>query len=274
MSPRPRTSHPRQRSDAAASAWLQYIKFNMPIDPDRLQVTARVIDASSNFLHVPTHKQAAYEALRDMIVELELPPGTRLVEMELARRLRVSKTPIREALALLEIDGLIEFAPYRGASVSWLSVAEMEEQAYLVDTIEVPALPRLVERISEAELRAAGGVVRELRKARRSSNGRRYRHLTSEYHRVLFAPTGYPRLARFLETLVFPAGLRYDRVFCDSFPEVWDQHLKLMVARYEAINARDATTAAALIQSERVQLGNLCRARLSDPLVRPYFTPV
>ena len=249
------------------------MKFNMPTDPQRAHLPAQVIDASSNFLHVPTHKQAAYELLRDMIVELELPPGTRLVEMELARRLRVSKTPIREALALLEIDGLIEFAPYRGASVSWLSLSEMEEQGYLVDTIEVPALPRVVERITNDELVMAGQVVRSLQDARRRRDGPVYRRLTSEYHRVLFAPTGYPRLVRFLETLVFPAGLRYDRVFCDNFPQVWDQHLKLMVGRYQAVKARDAATAAEVIQTERVRLGELCRVRLTDPLVRPYFVP-
>jgi DNA-binding GntR family transcriptional regulator len=248
------------------------MKFNMPSNPE-LQLPAHIIDATVNFLHVPTHKQAAYETLRDMIVELDLPPGLRLVEMELARRLRVSKTPIREALALLEIDGLIEFAPYRGASVSWLSVVEMEEQGFLVDTLEVPALPRVVARITDDELVAAGRVVRQLQQARKSRNGRRYRRLTSEYHRVLFAPTGYPRLVRFIETLVFPAGLRYDRVFCDNFPPIWDEHLKLLVARFEAIKARDAAAAAAAVQSHRVQLGKLCRSHLSDPVVRPYFAP-
>src|SRR5580704_2312783 len=79
-------------------------------------------------LPVTTYKRAAYEALRDMIVELEIPPGARLVESDLAARLRVSKTPIREAIALLESDGLVDVAPYRGATVRWLSTLEIEEQ--------------------------------------------------------------------------------------------------------------------------------------------------
>ena len=79
-----------------------------------------------------------------------------------------------------------------------------------MDTIEVPALPRVVERITDGELTAAARVVRQLQQARKSRDGRRYRRLTLEYHHVLFAPTGYPRLVRFLETLVFPAGLRYE----------------------------------------------------------------
>ena len=74
------------------------------------------INAQPDDLPVTTYKRAAYEAIRDMIVELEIPPGARLVESDLASRLRVSKTPIREAIALLETDSLVSIAPYRGGS--------------------------------------------------------------------------------------------------------------------------------------------------------------
>ena len=67
-------------------------------------------------LEVPTYKRAAYDSLRDMIVWFDLLPGQRLVENDLAARLGISKTPVREALAMLEADGLVESSPYRGAS--------------------------------------------------------------------------------------------------------------------------------------------------------------
>ena len=57
-------------------------------------ITSEVVNLS-----VSTYKRAAYLAIRDMIVELEIPPGARLVETDLAARLNVSKTPIREAIA-------------------------------------------------------------------------------------------------------------------------------------------------------------------------------
>ena len=50
-----------------------------------------------------------------MIAELELPPGSRLVEADLVARFNVSKTPIREAFLQLESNGLIELEPYVGA---------------------------------------------------------------------------------------------------------------------------------------------------------------
>ena len=71
---------------------------------------------------VKTYKGAIYDALVEMIAELGLPPGTRLVEADLVSRFNVSKTPIREAFLQLEGNGLIELEPYVGARVSWLSV--------------------------------------------------------------------------------------------------------------------------------------------------------
>ena len=105
-------------------------------------------------MNLRTHKRATYETLRDMIVSFELPPGERLVEKDLAARLGVSKTPVREALALLEADGLVEATPYRGAIVRWLSRNEIVEQGFLVDALEMPAYEIVVERITDAELAA------------------------------------------------------------------------------------------------------------------------
>jgi DNA-binding GntR family transcriptional regulator len=205
-----------------------------------------------------------------MIIELELPPGSRLVESDLARRLRVSKTPVREAIGLLEIDGLIEFAPYRGATVRWLTVPEMDEQTYLIDTMELPALPRVIQGITNEELADVQRIVDSMREARAQNNGRRFRQLTAEYHRLLFAPAGYPRLVRFLE-LVVPTGLRYDRIFCDNFADIWDLHVQLLVDRFAAIKRRNAEEAAASVRANRGKITQLTFARLSHPDVVPYF---
>ena len=83
-------------------------------------------------LALSTYRRAAYLALRDMIVELELPPGTRLVEKDLATRLNISKTPIREAIASLEGDGLVDFAPYRRRDGS-LALDERDVRAAVSD---------------------------------------------------------------------------------------------------------------------------------------------
>ena len=71
--------------------------------------------------------QRATRALRDMIVENRLPPGSSYLETELADMLGMSRTPIREAAVMLEAHGLVEVRPRRGIRVLPLSIQDMEE---------------------------------------------------------------------------------------------------------------------------------------------------
>jgi DNA-binding GntR family transcriptional regulator len=212
-------------------------------------------------------------AIRDMIVELEIAPGTRLVENDLAARLNVSKTPIREAIALLEADGLIDIAPYRGATVRWLSTLEMEEQRFLIDAIELLAFPLVVERIDKATLTDLAKIVREMKRARAKNDGPTFRRLTASTHEKMFRPVGYPRLDRFVAMLIGPVSLRYDRVFVDNFSDTFDLMLKLAVGRFEHIRDGDAEGAADLVRRYRTEIGGLNQSRLDHPLVAPYFHP-
>lgn len=77
--------------------------------------------------------------VRDMILDGRLAPGARLGEVELAGRLGVSRTPVREALNRLGAEGLVEHSPNRGARVATWSVAEIESVFELRSTLE----PRL-----------------------------------------------------------------------------------------------------------------------------------
>jgi DNA-binding GntR family transcriptional regulator len=224
-------------------------------------------------LSVSTYKRAAYLAIRDMIVELEIPPGARLVENDLAARLNVSKTPIREAIALLETDSLVDITPYRGATVRWLSTLEMEEQRFLIDAVELPAVPLVVERITKPELSELGKVIRQMKRARAKNDGRTFRRLSSSTHAMLFASVGYPRLDRFISALTGPAGERYDRVFVDNFNDTFDLMLELAVGRYERIKDGDAQGAIEHVISYRDQIGRLNSSRLTDELVAPFFGP-
>lgn len=222
---------------------------------------------------VSTFKRAVYTRLRDMIVWLEIPPGERLIESELATRLGVSKTPVREAIALLEADGLVESTPYRGAFVKWLSLVEMKEQGFLVDALEIPAFPMVIRGVSPVEMAAIGRTVEHLKRARRSRDERRFGSLVLDMHARLFAPIEFPRLRKLISSVVGPVGLRYDKALVYSFDDAWDVYLKLTVGRYEALRDGDADGAATLVRRYRAQLDEMSEARISDPRVAKYFRP-
>jgi len=222
-------------------------------------------------LNLRTHKRATYEMLRDMIVAFELPPGERLVEKDLAARLGVSKTPVREALALLEADGLVEATPYRGAIVRWLSLNETREQGFLVDALEMPAYPIVVEKITDQELKAIDRDAQQLTRARRDRDEDRFGEYAVRLHLGIFACTGFPRLLELIRVVVGPVGLRYDRVMVYPDPTSWDALLDLSLARIDAIRKRDAALVVRVVTEHRRRLQELGQARLADPSVSRYF---
>ncbi len=222
-------------------------------------------------MNLRTHKRATYETLRDMIVSFDLPPGERLVEKDLAARFGVSKTPVREALALLEADGLVETTPYRGAIVGWLSRNEIAEQGFLVDALEMPAYPIVVERITDAELAVIDDVAKELVRARRERNEPRYGELAVRIHLLLFACTGFPRLIDLIRVVVGPVGLRYDKALVYPFEESWDALLDLALSRIEAVRHRDAAEVRTTVAEHRQRLRDLYEIKLTDPSIARYF---
>lgn len=218
-----------------------------------------------------TYKRATYDALRDMIVSFDLPPGERLVEKDLAVRLGVSKTPVREALAMLDSDGLVETTPYRGAIVRWLSRNEMAEQGFLVDALEMPAYEIVVERITDDELAVIDGVAEELVRARQDRDERAYGELNVRIHLLLFACTGFPRLLELIRVVVGPVGLRYDKALVYPFDESWDALVAIALARIEAIRGRDAAIVRKAVARHRRRLEALNEVNLADPSVSRYF---
>src|SRR5436190_3736406 len=94
----------------------------------------------------------AYARVRAAIVENRYPPGHRLVEQRIAEELGLSRTPVREALRMLEAEGLVVSERNRGAMVRTLSQTEVEDLYGLRIRLESYAVEMATERITEQEL--------------------------------------------------------------------------------------------------------------------------
>ena len=99
-----------------------------------------------------TQNISVYDSLLREIEKGELLPGTRLREIELADRLGVSRTPIREALKLLEIEGLVSHSPGQGISVKQLGYAEVMELYDMRTVLEATAARLAANSASKLEL--------------------------------------------------------------------------------------------------------------------------
>ncbi len=130
----------------------------------------------------------AVEALRERILRGDYPDGEPLRQDALAEELGVSRIPVREALRQLEAEGLVTFNPHRGAVVSSLSLAEIEELFELRADIECELLRRAIPRMNAEQLERATDVLDEFQDALEAGESARWGPLNWHFHAALYAP--------------------------------------------------------------------------------------
>ncbi len=146
-----------------------------------------------------------FERLRRMIIEGEYGPHQRLIEEQLAERLGVSRTPIRQALTMLEAEGLVEIMPNKGAMVCSFSVEDVWDIYDLRAVLEGHAARRAALRIDEEEL----GRLHKLAEEMEGLAGRFSEHeirrlvaLNQEFHGTIVVASRNRRLGRLLRGTV------------------------------------------------------------------------
>ncbi|MDE0303978.1 MAG: GntR family transcriptional regulator [Albidovulum sp.] len=131
-----------------------------------------------------------YEQLRSDIMSCALSPGIEFREGELAGRFGVSKSPIRDALQRLEIEGLVEIQPRRGYKVAPISIADAEDILELRGILEAGAIRVIVARASDADLNAL-----ERLKVASTSDTKAFADYNREFHCAICRASGNARLA-------------------------------------------------------------------------------
>jgi DNA-binding GntR family transcriptional regulator len=134
--------------------------------------------------------QTIYRALRERILSNEILSGTRLVLRQLANEYDTSDIPVREALRMLERDGLVEMVPYRGARVTTLTAREIEETYFIRGHLESIATGLAAERISDAELHTLDELMTRMRAAVEVQDGPGFSDLNREFHATIIGACG------------------------------------------------------------------------------------
>jgi DNA-binding GntR family transcriptional regulator len=134
--------------------------------------------------------RAIYVALRERILSNDIAPGTRLVMRDVANQYEASDIPVREALRMLERDGLVENAPYRGATVTTLTAKEVEETYFIRSHLESIATGLAADRITDAELSQLDVLMERMRAAVDAQDGPTFSDLNREFHRTIVAACG------------------------------------------------------------------------------------
>ena len=143
-----------------------------------------------NFERPKSLAQTVLSHLRSSIVHGDLELGQQLSERQLADELGVSKTPVREALAQLQNEGLVRIYPHRGAFVFTLSAGEVAELCEFRSAVEAAALRLAISRNPETFAAALAPIVDNMAAAQQRGDQRAYLVLDTRYHAIFFEHCG------------------------------------------------------------------------------------
>lgn len=136
-------------------------------------------------------RREAYAVLTDAIETGELEPGRRLSENELAEKLGVSRTPVREALIRLRDDRLVEIVPQAGTYVSRISSQSVRDAQFVREALECAAIRLAAEKADASDVAALDGMLTRQREIRDGGDSDRFYVLDDEFHGALCELSGY-----------------------------------------------------------------------------------
>jgi len=205
-----------------------------------------------------------YERVRAAILDGELAPGAVMSQVALAEELGISRTPLREALRMLQSEGLVEGEPNRRVRVAPMTARDLEELCIMRVTLEAEALRLSVPSMTSEDIARLEGHMAEMAHYADQKDYRRWNAPHERFHRTLTEHAG--ERVNFVLSQMFDHAERYRRLHIGHGPGAWatPQHRDIL----DACKAGDRDKAAALLA------GHLARTGLEvSELLDPGYAP-
>jgi DNA-binding GntR family transcriptional regulator len=187
------------------------------------------------------------EQLRDLIVEGELPAGTRVAERRLCERFGVSRTPLREALKVLAAEGLIELLPNRGARIARLTAEDIAQTLKVIGTLEALAGELACERLTDESLAEIRALHHEMLADYTRRDRPAYFKANQAIHQAIVAASCNAVLAQTYASL--SGRIRRARYAANLDPKRWDEAVAEHELILQALAARDAPRLGKLLRT-------------------------
>jgi DNA-binding GntR family transcriptional regulator len=209
--------------------------------------------------------ETVYDRVRSAILDGELAPGAVMSQVGLADELGISRTPLREALRMLQNEGLIESEPNRRVRVAPMTPEDLEQLCIMRIALEAAALRVAVPRMTPEDLAGLEGFMAEMAHYAQAKDYGRWVVPHRAFHQALTAPAG-ERINMQLGQL-FDHAERYRRLHIGQGPSAWATagHREIL----EACKAMDRDRGAGLLAS------HLARTAFEViELINPEYDPV
>ncbi|MCL6588752.1 MAG: GntR family transcriptional regulator [Firmicutes bacterium] len=192
-------------------------------------------------------RELVFESLRESIISGVLNPGERLMEIQLAEEMGVSRTPVREAIRKLELEGLVVMLPRKGAYVAGLSLKDIADVFEIRGALEGLAAELAAERITDDELEELERyLVRITEEIETGGDLAKVVEIDTDFHTLLYKASRNHRLSQIINNL--REQIQRFRATSLSYPgrmkAAVEEHRRIV----EAISARDGDLARKLAQ--------------------------
>lgn len=191
-------------------------------------------------------RDVVFNTLRQAILTGEMKPGERLMEIHLANKLGVSRTPIREAIRKLELEGLVIMIPRRGAEVAQITWKNLKDVLEVRRALDVLAIELACERITQEETIALYKACENFKEATRTQDATGIAKADVALHDIIVAASRNDRLIQLVNNLA-------EQMYRYRFEYIKDstQHTRLVEEHndmYQSILRKDIESAARAVR--------------------------
>ena len=146
-------------------------------------------------------RDVVFNTLREAILRGDLVPGERLMELQLAAKLGVSRTPIREAIRMLEQEGLAITIPRKGAIVAGMTEKDMQDVLEIREALEELSVQVACDKITEEEIAKLQKNMKNFEHSLKTGDLKKMAQADVEFHDVIYQATDNPKLINMLNNL-------------------------------------------------------------------------
>jgi len=206
-------------------------------------------------------RDVVFQTLREAILKGDLRPGERLMELQLASKLGVSRTPIREAIRMLEQEGLAVTIPRKGAEVARMTEKNMEDVLQIREALDDLAVQVACDKMTEQQLDNLTVAMKNFENAVQAGDLKHIVAYDVEFHDIIYESTDNPRLVTLLSNLreqIYRYRVEYLKEK-ENYPMLVKEHETIVAALKEKNKKRVTDAMRCHIRNQAEAVKNIIR---------------
>lgn len=206
-------------------------------------------------------REKVYDTLKQMIIDGVIKPGERIIETEYSNKFQISRTPIREAIRMLELEGLVESQTTGGVIVKTLTREEISEIYKIRIALESLIIEEIIKKINNQDIKKLEKVLKNTKKAFEVKDIEKVFSLFTEFNQILYDIASLPKVTGMINNINLYLK-RFRKLSIDNpsrKKEAFEDHVQIL----EAIKNKELSTAISINRMHLEKSMNFILSKLS-----------